>query len=88
MQDHAFLMYAEEFIEIKPKNDFLAHSKFYIYTLLHPISYASSLGQFLATESPLKMVKNAFYFTSKALFVLKLFKFLSLLFGHVAKRLD
>ena len=28
-------------------------------------------------ESPLKMMKNAFYFTSKALFVLKIFKFLS-----------
>ena len=37
----------------------------------------SGLGQFLATESPLKMMKNAFYFTSKALFVLKIFKFLS-----------
>ena len=33
--------------------------------------------QFLATESPLKMMKNTFYFTSKALFVLKIFKFLS-----------
>ena len=35
----------------------------------------SGLRQFLATESPLKMMKNAFYFTSKALFVLKIFKF-------------
>ena len=34
------------------------------------------------------MMKNAFYFTSKALFVLKIFKFLSRLFGNVAKRLD
>ena len=34
------------------------------------------------------MMKNAFYFTLKALFVLKIFKFLSWLFGHVAKRLD
>ena len=34
------------------------------------------------------MMKNAFYFTSKALFVLKLFKCFSWLFGHVAKRLD
>ena len=32
---------------------------------------------FLATESPLKTMTNAFYFTSKARFVLKLFKFLS-----------
>ena len=37
----------------------------------------SGLRQFSATESPLKMMKNAFYFTSKALFVLKIFKFLS-----------
>ena len=48
----------------------------------------SGLRPFLASESPLKMMKNAFYFTSKALFVLKIFKFLSWLFGHVAKRLD
>ena len=37
----------------------------------------SGLRQSLATESPLKMMKNAFYFTPKALFVLKIFKFLS-----------
>ena len=36
-------------------------------------------------ESPLKMMKNAFYFILKTLFVLKLFKFLSQLFGHVGK---
>ena len=47
----------------------------------------SGLKQFLATESPLKMMKNAFYVTSKALFVLKIFKCLSWLFGHGAKRL-
>ena len=34
-------------------------------------------------ESPLKMMKNAFYFTLKALFALKTLKFLSSLFGHV-----
>ena len=32
-------------------------------------------------------MKNAFYLTSKALFVLKIFKFLSWLFGYVEKRL-
>ena len=37
----------------------------------------SDLRQFLATDSSLKMMKNAFYFTSKALFVLKIYKFLS-----------
>ena len=34
------------------------------------------------------MMKNAFYFASKALFGLNIFKFLSRLFGHVVKRLD
>ena len=42
------------------------------------------LSQFLATESSLKMIKNAFYFTFKALFVLKAFKCLSC-FDHVGK---
>ena len=37
----------------------------------------SGLTQFFATESPLKMMKNAFYFTLKSLFVLQLFNFLS-----------
>ena len=37
----------------------------------------SVLRQFLATDSPLKKMKNGFYFTVKALFVLKILKFLS-----------
>ena len=37
------------------------------------------------TESPLRMMKNTFYFILKALLVLKIFKFLSWLFGHVGK---
>ena len=36
-------------------------------------------------ESSLKMMKVAFYFILKALFVLKIFKFLSWLFGHAEK---
>ena len=40
----------------------------------------SGLRQFLAFESTLKMMKNAFYFLLKARFVLKIFKFLFLLF--------
>ena len=36
-------------------------------------------------ESPLKIMKNAFYLILKTLFVLKIFKFLSRLFGHVGK---
>ena len=37
----------------------------------------SILRQSLASESPLKMMKDAFYFILKALFGLKIFKFLS-----------
>ena len=37
----------------------------------------SGLRQSLATESPLKVMKNAFYFILKALFVIKIFQFLS-----------
>ena len=36
-------------------------------------------------EIPLKMMKNAFYFILKALFVHKIFKFFSRRFGHVGK---
>ena len=34
------------------------------------------LGQFLISESPLDIMENVFYFTLKAPFVLKIFKFL------------
>ena len=44
----------------------------------HPFKGAlSGLRKFLAAENPLKVMKNAFYMTSKALFVLKIFKFFS-----------
>ena len=36
-------------------------------------------------ECSLKMMKNAFYFTIKSLFVPKIFKFLSWIFGQVEK---
>ena len=36
-------------------------------------------------ESPLKIMKSAFYFILKALLILKMFKFLCWLFGHVKK---
>ena len=39
-------------------------------------------------ESPLKVMKNPFYCILKVLFVLKICKFLSWLFGYVEKRLD
>ena len=36
-------------------------------------------------DSPSKMMENAFYFILKALFILKIFKFLSYLLGHAEK---
>ena len=42
----------------------------------------------MATENSLKIMKNAFCFTLKTLFVLKIFKLLSWRFGHVRIRLD
>ena len=37
----------------------------------------SGVGQFLATGSPLKTMKNTLYFTSKDFFTFKIFNFLS-----------
>ena len=39
-------------------------------------------------ERPLKMMNNAVYFILKALFVSKIFKFCSDLFGYVEKQID
>ena len=46
---------------------------------------ASGLFFISCNESPLKMMKNAFYFMSKTLFVLEIFKFFSSLFGNAQK---
>ena len=51
-----------------------------ILSVLELISFKgalSGLRQFLATEKLSKMMKIALYFTLNALFVLKIFKFLS-----------
>ena len=50
-------------------------------------SALSGLTQVFATENSLKIMKNGFCFTLKAFFVLKIFKFLSCLFGHLVKQL-
>ena len=49
------------------------------------LSPSKKNGVICLIESPLKMMKNAFYFILKALFALKLFKFLTRLFDHVRK---
>ena len=47
-----------------------------IYIYLNPKGVLSDLRKSMATESPFKKLKNAFYFNLKALFVLEIFKFL------------
>ena len=49
--------------------------------------HLSGQGQYLTTESPLKIMTNAFYFMLKTFFFLEIFTFLSWLFGYVEKRL-
>ena len=46
------------------------------------------LRQFLTIENSLKVMKNAFYFILKALFILEILSFLAWLFGFVEKWLD
>ena len=52
------------------------------YTYLD-LTLLTGLRQVLATEILLKMMKNAFYSTLKAFFVLKLYKYVSCPFGGV-----
>ena len=49
------------------------------------LSPSKNILFYFFNESSLKMMKNAFYFILKALFVLKIFKFLSWHLGHVEK---
>ena len=56
--------------------------------LWHLKTHSQVWDNFWQLKAPLKMMINAFYFISKALFVLKIFKSLSWLFGHVSKRPD
>ena len=49
------------------------------------LSHSKKICVICLIESPLKITKNAFYFNLKSLFVLKIFKFLSQIFGHVGK---
>ena len=47
-----------------------------------------ALIQFMEAQSPLKPIINVFHFMLKALFILKIFKFLSRRLCHVGKLLD
>ena len=61
----------------------------YTFSFLKSASHLSNKIPFICfDESLLKMMKSAFYFILKAFSVLKIFNFLSWLFGHAKKRLD
>ena len=47
--------------------------------------FPKKIGFISFNESHLKMIKDAFYFIFNALFVFKIFKFVSWLFGYVEK---
>ena len=50
------------------------------------VGLSTSKKKFICfNDSPLKMMKNAFYLMWIALFIFKIFKFMSWLFEHVGK---
>ena len=70
--------------QLEPNN----HSRSLYFRILHIKGAFSDMRHFLATNSPLKLIKNAFYFTLKTFFFFKIFKFLSGLSDYVEKRLN
>ena len=72
-----------------PKSDFnkVALQRIIIFKSFIKVGLSPSKNFFLIcfNDSPSKMMKNAFYFILKALFVLKIFKFLSWIFVHLDK---
>ena len=77
LEDETFFLQIKKFINFTSratyfiaKNSFVAEKTFdkdFIKDAL------SGLRQFSGTESPVKMMKKTFYFTLKALFILKIF---------------
>ena len=70
---------------IKPFSSIIKKSHDKNLNILKSGSHLSKTYVICFIESPLKVMKNAFYLVLKALFVLKIFKFLSWLFGHAGK---
>ena len=58
----------------------------YIFELKVGLSSSKKVVFICFNKSPLKVLKHAFYFMSKALFVLEISTFLYWLFGHIEKR--
>ena len=78
---HLTELLSRQFLENSPKITKLS-GDIYLKARLPP----SKKNFFICfNESPLKLMKNVFYINLKALFVLKIFKFLSSLFGHREK---
>ena len=78
---------------------FIFNEKYFYFILLLYVQYKSTRERFfkvgLSTSKKnsficfnLKIIKIVFYLFLKALFVLEIFKLLSLLFGQVEKRLN
>ena len=84
-----FLILSKAFsVSLKWREQHNSNFMFAVFIHGFNLKALSGLRQFLAAESSLKMMKNTSYFTSKALFVLKIFKFLSFIFWLCKKRLD
>ena len=59
-----------------------------VFKLKVGLSSSKKVAFICFDESPLNIIKNAFYFMSKVLFVLEVFKFLSWHYDYIEKRLD
>ena len=80
----SYLSFILSVIQLSLFHVFISNHSFVPWQPLQPVPIIliftgalSGLRQFLATQSPLKTMKNGFYFTLKALLVLKIFKLLS-----------
>ena len=81
--NHVFLL---DFASISNKLSISCQIRFLLIFSWVKVGSSTSKKKFIClNHSPSKMMKNAFYFILKALFVLKIFKFLSWLFGHLEK---
>ena len=96
MRDHPYSLYGWPLMETKKTNEIRYWCASYLHDKLTNDNGKmtlfkgehSGLRHFMATESPSKMMKNAFYFTLKALFVLEIYKFLFWHLSHAGKLLD
>ena len=77
-------MYFIELLDLRKPILISFFNGLWLYHLKSALTFQKKL--FISfNNSPSKMMKNSFYFILKALFVRKIFKVLSWLFGHVEK---